>query len=204
MQVTKSSRNCGGISLLILSPRFRWVWVGRLSLQPLYPQRNSLRYPLCWGWFGPRTIWMLFGEDKYACPCLDDWRKSRFLVINRFILYYIILYYIILYYIILYYIILYYIILYYIILKKSYSIPMNFILNLLVVEQLHIFLTFGTIWRWMISYTFQPLYIQRNSPPFDHWRTGVPRSPCRSSGEQKIFRYCSQSSTYFPDVQTVI
>jgi len=47
--------------------------------------------------------------------------KSHFLFINRFLLYYI--------------------------KGKVYSIPINGILNLLVVEQLQIFLTFDTGWR---------------------------------------------------------
>jgi hypothetical protein len=141
-----------------------------ISVRWIWVCRHSLQllYPLYRGWIGHRAIWKLFGEDKYSCLCLVE---STAVSLSQTDLYC------------------------YYIKGEGYSISVHGILNLLVVEQLQIFLTFSTRLRWMISFTIQPLYLQRNSPPFYHWRTGVLRSPCRSSDEDKISRYCSQSSS---------
>jgi len=46
----------------------------------------------------------------------------------------------------------------------------------------------GTRWRWVVSFTSQPLYLQRKSPwyPLDR-RLGGPQSRSGHSGEEKIY-----------------
>jgi hypothetical protein len=60
---------------------------------------------------------------------------------------------------------------------------------------LHSFFDFGTRWRWVVSFTARPLYLQGKSPcyPLDR-RLGEPQSRSEHGGEEKISSPCQNSN----------